>query len=129
MRLIGVMLAGVLLAATAAHANTAYGIGEELTKNCRAYLSAVRSGWSIDPTTALAAGQCYGYVTAVYDAVDFDGEGGLTNATLPKACVPNINGNALTEVVANFVDQKPELRSKAAYFLVRLAFADKFPCK
>jgi hypothetical protein len=88
----------------------------------------VRSSWDIDPSTALAVGQCYAYVTAVF-SLAIEGDSALVNAMLPKSCLPAMNGNDLTEVAAAFIDQRPELRRKAAYDLVRRAFADKFPCE
>ncbi|MGO4440739.1 Rap1a/Tai family immunity protein [Rhizobium sp. RAF56] len=109
---------------------TVYTTGELLTKFCRAFLAARRADWHVDGNTSLNAGECYAYVTSVADVLQIESDRITVSQHLPKSCVPKgIAGDDLAVMVANYLDRKPELRSLGAYFLIRQAFAEKFPCK
>lgn len=122
------VFAGLALAPVPVRAETVqtYVVGDTLTRVCRAFLNARRAGTGLPPDGAL----CYAYVVGIADTLSIEGDRVTVSQYLPQSCVPGgMNGNDLAEIVANFLDQKPELRTLGGYFLVRRAFAEKFPCR
>src|SRR3974377_1969507 len=100
-----------------------YMTGEELTKECRAFLHARRTGrWTAQQGFDVA--RCYGFVVGVLDALREEQIFELWNVCLPT----NANANDLAETVALFLDQNPGTRNEAGYALVMRALAHSFPC-
>jgi hypothetical protein len=93
--------------------------GNQLYNYCTAtYAKTTTDQW-------LAGGTCFGYVTAVVDALS---PGNSVNGF--KACVPvNADMNQIVDVVKNFIHDHPEKRHLVATGLVAEAFATAFPCR
>jgi hypothetical protein len=93
--------------------------GNQLYNYCTAaYAKSPSEQW-------LASGTCFGYVTAVMDALS---SGNPLNGF--KACVPvNADMNQVVDVVKNFIHDHPEKRHLVAVGLVAEAFAAAFPCR
>lgn len=107
-----------------------YMSGELLTKHCRAYLSMRQSSnpdFATSGGQAYSAGTCYAFVVGVQDALGFRG---FEGDYMPPFCIPEgANAHSMAEVVARYLNQHPEKRDKAGYFLTREALAEGFPCK
>jgi hypothetical protein len=116
-----------LLLPTHAQAKMILTFGYALSEDCDAFLSAKNANAALTKEGA----RCYGYVEGIAEALQVEDEHALVTKDLPKACIPDEAGiYELVRAVAHFLDDNPKLRiSKTGYFLIRLAFADKFPCK
>lgn len=108
-----------------------YMSGDQLTKTCREYLVLARNSYKGVGQTLFDAGTCQGYVMAVLDTMWMypeiveQGEFGI-----PPSCVPReLKTGAATEIVAQYVDRRPEERDATGYVLVRRALAHAFPCR
>lgn len=108
-----------------------YTSSENLTKSCRAYLQLARLGKQTNsPQMAFDAGFCQGIVYSAMDVNSMHSEEIRTSEALPAFCVPDtVNGNDAVEVVANFIDNRPDLRTLAGYTIVRRALAATWPCR
>ena len=104
--------------------------GETLADDCRVYMSNRRNP-ERQFTTAedYQAGRCYGFVTGVMDLDSGLNAWHAISADRQTAfCTAAVDGHAVTATVAIYLDQHPEERNTAAFFLVRKILAEKFPC-
>lgn len=138
MKVVGALAVAWILATGLARAedvNTTIGFymtGDELTTNCRAWLTLAKAnGVSGDPQVTYRAGLCLGAVMLFYDGISMR-KVDAANAKLEyhgQFCEPsNANAKDLAEIVGNYVDQHPERRQNMGYVLIDLALRDKFPC-
>jgi hypothetical protein len=109
-----------------------YVSGDELTTDCRSYMTLTRAGMRTqDSQTAYLAGLCLGYVSIALD-IETRNQYEANNygrVYQSRFCIPtDANAKAMTEVVANYADQHPEDRNIAGVYLITKAISDKFPC-
>jgi hypothetical protein len=106
-----------------------YFTGDVLTKYCRTHLALAKASHR-SLKDQLDGEKCMTFAMAVADALAIEGGDAPVNENLPRSCVPAsiVKAGTLADVVANFLAKKPELHNRSGYELVRLAFADKFPC-
>jgi Rap1a immunity proteins len=96
--------------------------GENLTQECRSFMI-TRSGRGTSQQVQQAA-RCYGYVTGVFDTL-----AELEGRVVVPFCIPEgTNANALTEIVATFLDKNPARRNHSGADLVSEAWSESFPC-
>lgn len=113
----------------AGHGVFAHQTSEELTSHCRAFMQWRRTGLATVQESH-DAGLCYGFVMGVVDAFYFQGEPIFRTFLGGSICLPEkTNARSLTEIVARFVDQNPELRHLAPVELVLRALAHSYPCQ
>lgn len=107
-----------------------YMTGEALTKDCRAFMEVRRTGVAKFSEQSWGAGECYGFVVGVIDHFGVMASLGAPPVeNIGRFCLSEeVNANDAVEVVARYLDERPEKRSLGAYFLVRQALAEKFPC-
>ncbi len=106
-----------------------YLTGETLTTRCRSFLTLVRNQNRGASQVVYDAALCRGFVTGVLDAIAFEEIAGRREH-VAAFCVPRgVEGDVVTEIVANFGDRNPAKRSGSAYAMVRLAMADVYPCR
>lgn len=111
------------LAASSASCATYYIEGEDLTRHCRAMLPGLRKGGKVSADEAIGYWACHNFVMGVLDA-------DLNRSADPRTyCIPErLKSNTIVEVVANYVDRKPEERHRPALALVRMALFEAYPC-
>ena len=111
-----------------------YQSGELLTDRCRAYLR-FRGH---DPVTQeeeqqvlYDSGLCLGYVMGVVDLVRAEHEEAFKTNKVAPICLPEgIIGITLTDIVARYLDQNPDLlRQLSGGEVVIVALAKTSPCK
>ena len=111
-----------------------YQSGELLTDRCRAYLR-FRGH---DPVTQeeeqqvlYDSGLCLGYVMGVVDLVRAEHEQAFKTNKVAPICLPEgIIGITLTDIVARYLDQNPDLlRQLSGGEVVIVALAKTSPCK
>lgn len=109
-----------------------YMAGQELTIDCRAYMTLARANMKTsDPQLSYQAGICLGAMMLFYDAGAIERSKAIIAKTdyQKSFCAPeDSNVKDLTEVVANYVDQHPEKRSNLGWNPIEAALAEKFPC-
>ena len=111
-----------------------YQSGEQLINRCRAYLRFRRQ----DPVTQeemqqvlYDSGLCSGYVMGVVDLVRAEGEQTFKTNKIAPICLPkDIPGDTITQIVARYLDQNPDLlRQLSGGEVVIVALAKTSPCK
>jgi hypothetical protein len=104
-----------------------YFTGVDLTKACRGYVAFTRDNNRGTAQQAYDSAMCQGYVVGALDAIEAQD---LEKAWLPHLCLPSqLAQNSATEIVANFLDRRPEQRHRLGYVLVREALSEAFPCR
>ncbi|WP_366932471.1 Rap1a/Tai family immunity protein [Mesorhizobium sp.] len=124
----------IVVSATGVRASETVGVympGNVLNAQCRAFLEVRRSGNKVETAqVAWNASQCYGYVMGILDHFNVaNATAGHQQDQLGSFCIPEgADSKDVTEVVARFLDEHPEKRSIAGYYLVRQALTEKYPC-
>ena len=66
---------------------------------------------------------CYAYIAGSFDAGD------TFNALQPRYCLPDeVQLQQVHDVVTNYLEARPEMRSEAGGVLVLMALSDAWPC-
>jgi hypothetical protein len=102
--------------------------GTSLNKLCAEFLASRRQGGHITLQHGYEAGICQGFVIGALDAISV--EQSSNDPRFARLCLPpHFDKVDVTEIVANYVERRPEERHIAAYTLVRRAMAQAYPCK
>ena len=105
-----------------------YKSGDQLNDDCRALLSISRNSDNADSIAqAWSGGVCLGFVLGVMD-VSSGLKELVTGDPQPPFCMDGVSPKAAAETVAIYLDEHPEERNNAAFLLVKMILADKFPC-
>ena len=91
--------------------------GDTLNDHCRVFLSMRQKNMEKAPQ-GYSAGVCYGYVIGVVDLY----------AEFRIFCTGGATAHSVIKTVASYLDQHPEERNTAAYFLVTKSVSEKYPC-
>lgn len=95
--------------------------GDTLTNWCRNFLLVRRQGDRGTPEQGATGNLCRGFVLGVVDA--------LSIQRIVAYCVPGDPIDlSLVEIVANYVDRHPELRTESGFTLTWKALAEAYPC-
>jgi hypothetical protein len=121
--ILSVLFSALLSKTPVSAADLAFITGNDLTDTCRAFMRITRNGRRLtDLTDSYNAGICLGAVQGANDAMVSLGKTGY--------CLPvGTTGDALAEVVANFLEANPQQRSEKAISLIHIAFLVAWPCK
>ena len=104
-------------------------MGDQLTKWCRAYQRLVAGGKKAASLQLVYdAAMCQGEVEMASDADQINGNN--KDRGLPTHCEPKeTNGGDMVMVAAKYLEAHPEKRTLAGYALIRMAWAEAWPCK